>query len=258
MSIARRVTAVSASLLTVLSGTAPAVAAVPAVVGTAPRTAPGPATAAQSVARHGRTFNGTSSNWSGYAATGSIFTSVTASWTEPAGTCGPGDSSASFWAGLDGVGSDSVEQTGTEVDCSGGSPRYRPWYEVYPAAPVDFGNAVRPGDHFNASVSYQGNGAFTLVLSDTTRGWSRTVDKTLDNPVLASAEVIAAAPSDSDGPLPLTDFGTVNFTDAQANGEAIGTCGPDNITMVSGDSILATASSLRNGTDFSDTWNAGG
>jgi len=32
--------------------------------------------------------------------------------------------------------SDSVEQTGTDSDCDGGSPGYYGWYEMYPADPV--------------------------------------------------------------------------------------------------------------------------
>ncbi|MCQ4079617.1 G1 family endopeptidase [Streptomyces sp. RB6PN25] len=257
MSIARRTTAVSASLLAVLAGVGPAVAAGgPAVVDAPLDTVSGPGISAHRTAPHGRILNSTSSNWSGYAATGSTFNSVSASWVEPTGNCSSTDTYSSFWVGLDGDGSNSVEQTGTEVDCSGGSPQYYSWYEMYPSAPVNFSDTVEPGDHFNASVTYNGNGAFTLVLSDTTRGWSHTVNKTLSNPSLASAEVIAEAPSDSSGPLPLTDFGTVNFTNAEANGQAIGTYNPDNITMASGGTTLATASSLSNGTDFSDTWKA--
>ena len=66
--------------------------------------------------------NSTSANWSGYAATGGGFTSVAADWTEPGVTCGSQTSYASFWIGLDGDGSNTVEQIGTEADCSGGRP----------------------------------------------------------------------------------------------------------------------------------------
>ena len=85
-----------------------------------------------------------STNWSGYAATGS-FTSVSAHWTEPTGHCTSATRYSSFWVGLDGFNSTTVEQTGSEVDCSGGSPVYYSWYEMYPAFPVNFSNTVRPG-----------------------------------------------------------------------------------------------------------------
>lgn len=78
----------------------------------------------------------TSSNWAGYVATGASGTSTSASanWTEPAGRCtGRGGKYAAFWVGIDGYTSPTVEQIGTEVDCSGFYPRYYAWYEVYPA-----------------------------------------------------------------------------------------------------------------------------
>src|SRR5947209_8132214 len=56
-----------------------------------------------------------SSNWSGYAATSGTYTSVSASWTEPTGHCSSGSQYSSFWVGLDGYNSGSVEQTGSEV-----------------------------------------------------------------------------------------------------------------------------------------------
>src|SRR5450755_4908524 len=99
-----------------------------------------------------------STNWSGYAATGAngAFKSVSASWTEPTGKCTSRRSAqySSFWVGLDGFNSGSVEQTGTDVDCSGRTPVYYGWYEMYPAFPVNYTNTVRPGDHFSASVTF--------------------------------------------------------------------------------------------------------
>ena len=47
---------------------------------------------------------------------------MSSSWVQPAASCSSQDSYSAFWIGIDGDGSDSVEQTGSEVDCSGGSP----------------------------------------------------------------------------------------------------------------------------------------
>jgi hypothetical protein len=58
----------------------------------------------------------TSTNWSGYADTAGTYTSASASWTQPAGTCSKGDQYAAFWVGIDGYSSETVEQTGSEVD----------------------------------------------------------------------------------------------------------------------------------------------
>ena len=199
----------------------------------------------------------TSTNWSGYAATGGTYTSVSSSWVEPTGTCSSGDQYSSFWVGLDGYNSDSVEQTGSEVDCAGRTPEYYSWYEMYPANPVNFSNAVRPGDHFTGSVTYTGANSFTLQLSDTTRGWSHTVTKTLAGAARSSAEVIAEAPccTLSGGILPLADFGTVKFTGATANGSPLGSFNPVGITMVSASGVQEDLiSALTAGENFSATW----
>jgi hypothetical protein len=199
-------------------------------------------------------FHSSSGNWSGYAATGRTFTSVSASWTQPAVSCGSQTTYSSFWVGLDGDGSNSVEQTGTEADCSGGRPVYSSWYEMYPKYPVNFSNAVSPGDHFTASVTYNGSGKFTLVLSDTTKGWSHTIHSTLNNPALASAEVIAEAPSSGSGVLPLANFGTANFSASKANGSSLASFSPDKITMASGSTTKAVPGAISSGGNFSVSW----
>ena len=196
----------------------------------------------------------TSTNWSGYAATGSRFTTVSASWTQPSVTCGSQTTYSSFWTGIDGDGSNTVEQTGTEADCSGGSPTYFAWYEMFPKFPVNFSDPVSPGDQFNASVTYNGSGRFTLVIADSTRGWSHTINAKLRNPALASAEVIAEAPSSSGGVLPLADFGTVDFGNSSANGASLASFGPDPITMASGSTVKATPSNISSNGGFSVTW----
>src|SRR5438874_12384438 len=72
--------------------------------------------------------NSQSLNWSGYAATGGRFTKVSAKWTAPKVTCSGTNTYSSFWVGLDGDGSNSVEQTGTASYCQGGSASYFAWY----------------------------------------------------------------------------------------------------------------------------------
>src|SRR6202023_2516065 len=103
-------------------------------------------------------------NWSGYAATTGTYTSVSASWTEPSGICSRGSQYSSFWVGLDGYSSGSVEQTGSDTDCPGGRAVYYPWYEMYPNPSFSYTNTVRPGDHFNASVTYVGSNRFNLFI----------------------------------------------------------------------------------------------
>ncbi len=128
---------------------------------------------------------------------------------------------------------------------------------MYPAYPVNFSNTVRPGDHFYGSVTYNGNGSYTLVLQDTTQGWSHTVNASLSGAANSSAEVITEAPccTASGGILPLAHFSPVKFSNATVDGSAIGNDSPTQIIMVDGsgrdkDSI----SSLSGGNSFTATW----
>jgi len=212
---------------------------------------------ATSTVRHGRMHritNSTSTNWSGYAVTGSRFTSVSASWTQPTAKCS-GTAYSSFWVGLDGDTSNTVEQTGTDADCSGSTPQYYAWYEMYPKFPVNLRGTVRPGDHLSASVTTDGSGRFTLTITDSTQGWTNTTNARLKSAKLASAEVIAEAPSSSGGVLPLANFGSVGFSAATANGSLLTSSTPhlDPITMQSGSTVKAQPSSISNGA-FSVAW----
>lgn len=151
-----------------------------------------------------------------------------------------------------------MEQTGTDADCSGGQPVYTSWYEMYPKAPVYFSNPVRPGDKSTSTVSTNGSGgsgAFTLVLTDSTAGWTQTVGARLKSAKPASAEAIAEAPSSSGGVLPLTNFGSVGFSSVTADGQPIGNFNPDEIVMTnSSGGVKAQPSSLSGGTSFSVAW----
>jgi Peptidase A4 family len=201
-----------------------------------------------------RITGSTSTNWSGYAVTGGRYTQVSSSWTVPAVKCS-GTAYSSFWVGLDGDTSGTVEQTGTDSDCSGSTPQYYAWYEMYPKFPVNYSNPVSPGDTMTASVTTDGRGGFTLKISDGTK-WSQTTTARLKSAKLASAEVIAEAPSSSGGVLPLANFGTVHFTGATANNALLtnSTSGIDAITMQSGSTVKATPSSINPAGTFSDSW----
>jgi hypothetical protein len=208
---------------------------------------------------HGIKNQAESTNWSGYAVTGSngAFSSVSASWTEPTATCTSrrADQYAAFWVGLDGYSSDSVEQTGTDSDCDGTSPDYYGWYEMYPADPVYFSNPMSPGDHISASVTFSGTKTYTLVLTDSTQGWTQTITKSESGLDRSSAEVITEAPSSESGVLPLADFGTINYTASSDNGSSMGTQSPTAIVMInnSGQDKDSTSSMSSSGA-FSNTW----
>ena len=71
----------------------------------------------------------------------------------------------------------------------------------------------------------------------------------------SSAEVIAEAPSSSVGILPLTNFGTANFSNAAVNGAAIGNASPVKIIMVNPSGRAKdSVSALVGGQAFSVKW----
>lgn len=200
----------------------------------------------------------TSTNWSGYAVTGAgPYKSVSAQWTQPQVNCSKTPTAySSFWVGLDGDSTNTVEQTGTEADCSSGSPVYYAWYEMYPKFPVNYSNTVSPGDSMSASVTNLGQGMFRLTIADTSQGWTQTTQQRLKSAKLGSAEVIAEAPSGSRGVLPLADFGTADFSGATVNGSSMDSLpGLDPITMDSSKGALeAKPSAMSSSGSFSDTW----
>jgi Peptidase A4 family len=234
----------------------------------APMLASAPATAIYHGAPRIRS-NGTASstNWSAYAVTGSngAYSTVLGSWVEPSVTCSSRRSSSysSFWVGLDGYNSNSVEQLGTDSDCSGRHPTYYGWYEMFPNPSITLSTStfpVSPGDTLTASVTYNGNSTYTLSMSSS-RGWhfSTTQSGSFTN---SSAEWIAEAPSSCGFTcqvLPLANFGTVNFSNCTANGATIGSYGSSvwqEITMVTSNGTVKAQPSALNGSGngFSVTW----
>jgi hypothetical protein len=122
---------------------------------------------------------------------------------------------SSFWIGIDGYSSNTVEQIGTDSDASSGIAQYYAWYEMYPKYPVNLNMKIKPGDQMSAEVKYLGSNKFQLTITDvTTRATFSTTQKSSGK--RSSAEWIAEAPSSRSGVLPLADFGTVYFSNSQA------------------------------------------
>ena len=101
-------------------------------------------------------------------ANGSV-TDVKGSWIVPTVTCAAKapDSYSSFWVGIDGYGSNTVEQIGIDADCVSGKAAYSAWFEFYPHWPSTINTVdVVPGDTISAEVSYSTKGQFTVTLTN--------------------------------------------------------------------------------------------
>jgi hypothetical protein len=212
--------------------------------------------------------DGTSTNWSGYAALAvaskkgetQTVTEVKGSWTVPA-VSGSGTAYSSFWIGIDGYSSNTVEQIGTDSNVINGVPQYSAWYEIYPKYPLTLTMTITPGDVIKTEVSTTTKGVFTLTIIDTSTKPIQTFTTTQKCPQAAqsSAEWIAEAPWSS-GVLPLADFGKVTFTGCSATigstSGSISRFNNDAINMVTSSGALKASTSglSKAGATFSVTW----
>jgi hypothetical protein len=174
-----------------------------------------------------------STNWSGYAVTGAngSVTDVTGSWIVPSVDCTVApDGYSSFWVGIDGFSSSTVEQIGTDSDCVSlngtetGTPTYYAWFEFYPqnAYLIEFPRSVQAGDVISAQVKYAGGSGgrqfggghrFTVTLTDVTRNETFSTTSSVSGAKQSSAEWIAETPccASSGSVFPLADFHTVLY-----------------------------------------------
>ncbi len=224
-----------------------------------------PVTGAAAKARHNdpkhKVGRGTSTNWSGYAVPGTNATHVIGSWIQPAATCARKESSwSSPWVGIDGDNSNTVEQIGTDTDCSRGVPFFYAWYEMYPKSLVQITTVrVQPGDAFTAEVTYTGGSSYLLTLQNTTTGQAFSTTQSASSAARSSVEWIMEGPSNGT----LTNFGSVGFTGSSAtiSGQT-GTLGSfggaaDPITMVGKRGVTRAVPGPVSGDAFSVTWQHG-
>ncbi len=224
-----------------------------------------------------------STNWSGYAvnsSSGSI-TAAGGSWVVPPVICpSSGSSYSSYWVGIDGFQSSTVEQTGTDSDCRNGVPTYYAWYEFYPNPSHKIsGITVHAGDVIGAKVTFA-SGTFKAAIKDITTGALFSTSATVSGAARSSAEFIVEAPVVCTlfrcKLASLANFGSVGFgydstgvkmtCDLTMNGVtgSIGSFGSSvqEITMVSQSSISqvkAQPSPLTtDGTSFTVQWLSSG
>jgi hypothetical protein len=211
---------------------------------------------ANHVPKHKRTAT-TSTNWSGYAIDGTGAADVIGSWTQPkVVTCGPSENTwSSPWVGIDGDNSNTVEQIGTDSDCSYGTPTYYAWYEMYPKSLVKIGMAINPGDSLTAEVKYV-SGGFQMTLIDATSGGHFTTTQNSHKARRSSVEWIMEGPVNTG----LTNFGSIGFTSNSAtiNGQTGGLsafgAAANAITMTSNSGAVRAQPSGQSNNAFGVTW----
>lgn len=228
--------------------------------------APSSTTATVAVLAVSPSVASSSANWAGFVDSSDTYSAVSGSWTVPMASCGSfpfGDaaSSSATWVGIDGNTNNTVEQIGTDSNCVAWTGEYHAWWEMAPGAPVVidiFSHPVHPGDSMTASVVSTGSpGTFTLALSDATQHWTYSTTQSLASAVGGSAEWITEQPSA--GGIPLTNFGSVTFTQARATGSnGLSTPIWDHanlaVSMVGATTKAAPSSLSSDGSQFSISW----
>jgi len=171
-----------------------------------------------------------SSNWAGYAVATDLKTpqsnavsDVKGQWVVPSVSASTSDTFSGVWIGIDGYYSVTVEQIGTEQDFINGHPIYDAWFEIYPSLSQVINYPVSPGDTMTAEIKYIGKSQFQLTLNDKSfdsaihSDWNFSIIKKTNVTLRQSAEWIVEAPWVVSGGLhPMADFGSVDFSDAQA------------------------------------------
>lgn len=211
--------------------------------------------------------NSISLNWAGYVVASDfntpspVVTSVNGSWVVQTVVPSKRATYSSQWVGIGGAFDNSLIQTGTASESSGGVQYYYAWWETLPNAETRItGFQVSPGDVINAFV----------FLTDTSNQWNITLNDLTQNEHFSiivsyassqtSAEWIEERPSIAGSLTTLANFGTAdyghqytyvsntNFATVNGVTAAIGSLNYQAVTMVSPSlKVLATSTSLTDG-----------
>lgn len=207
-----------------------------------------------------------SATWSGYVVTPrTALTNVSASWKVSLVSCQKTTvpQAAVFWVGLDGWYDKTVEQAGVEAYCSGTTPVYTAWWEMFPSNHITQVFSVAPGNSIVASVTYH-NGVYTITVNDVTLHRQSTVAARCPSGETcnrSSAEWIAESPTYGAQTADLPPWSPLTFTSAMSNtivnGRAARVSGATDfpVVMTGLHGRQAAPSALVSaGTDFTESW----
>ena len=200
----------------------------------------------------------TSENWAGYAAQGSGFSEVSGSWVIP--TVQPGKTLATdaAWVGIGGVSSQDLIQSGTQEITINGQTQYQAWTEVLPAVSKPLNINVHPGDSITVDIAETSANKWRITFANVTSGQTATKDLNYVSSH-SSAEWIEEAPSDSNGVLPLANFGSITFSNAstlhkgQQQNIAAAKAKPISLVDENGVALASTSAVSSDGSGFSVT-----
>jgi hypothetical protein len=196
--------------------------------------------------------------WAGYALDGNsiVFTHAEAWYLEPTfGSSHCSSDAEVTWAGIgDYSNSGAIGQDGTAYNVAG-MGNHQAWWEVYPDVgimPVNlYGHA---GSLFDASTR-RISGGYRFYMYDYATSTTQAFDVSINDYDGSSAEAIAERPAAADGShTNLSNFGTLTFSETQANGNGFNTFNPDGVrhgvhmVKANGDDLADPSAMGSNGT----------
>jgi peptidase A4-like protein len=210
-----------------------------------------------------------SNNWFGYnqgtlEQGGKLFNSITGDWTVPTATqhTAGQDEASSDWIGIGGgcidagctVGDNTLIQTGTEQDVSGGKASYSAWWELVPVPSLTISSiTVHPGDHMHAEISEVVPDAdlWKITLQNVTTGQSFST--TVPYPSThATAEWIEETPltigPSGAGLAALPNLSNTPFSNATVNGANASLKSSEEIQLIDSNGNVIGTPSAPNGT----------
>jgi len=184
----------------------------------------------------------TSSNWAGAAfeSPAGTYKSVTGTFVVPTpkvptGSSSSGSFAASAWVGIDGdTCGTAILQTGIDFTVSGGRVSYDAWFEYFPAFATDFtGITVAAGNTIKLTAVVASATSGTVTIENVSTGV--TVSKALTSSARLcqeNAEWIVEDFEEGSSLVPFANFGTVEFTNAEAVTTAGTTVGPSGAVVI--------------------------
>ncbi|PYI20809.1 hypothetical protein BO86DRAFT_171572 [Aspergillus japonicus CBS 114.51] len=208
-----------------------------------------------------------SSNWAGIVReeppTSGPYTAVSATFQVPKPTAAAnsrGTQAGSAWVGIDGdTYSAAILQTGVDFYVQNGKVSGDAWYEWYPDYAYDFDLTVSPGDTIVAKVQSLSPSQGVAIIENKSTGQkaTQTVSAPEATATLAgqNADWIVEDFQAGDEQVALTDFGTVTFTGAQAQGggQTVGVQDGTVIELKQNNQVL-TEVDVQSDTKFSVTY----
>ena len=171
-----------------------------------------------------QTQNLISLDWAGYSVSSNVLfpapqvTAVNGSWTVPKAAVSFFDTYSAAWIGIGGQSDTTLIQVGSEHDSINGKEEYSLWYEMLPANAIPIPSIkVSPGDEITASISLANSNtnSWLIAISDVTTGQSFQQIFVYNSSRL-TAEWVIERPTVNNQIATLANFGTVTFTDCQA------------------------------------------